>query len=109
MSEDVKTERKGGMTVAEAGRKGGLKVRDTHGLDFYQRIGKKGGDKVKALHPDHYQRIGQMGGRACATKGSAYYSEIGTKGGQKVKEMIQRGKDAMAEKDAQVPPPPDED
>ena len=41
--------RKGVMTVAEAGRKGGLAVRDKRGSAFYERIGRKGGQKVRAL------------------------------------------------------------
>jgi general stress protein YciG len=31
------------MTVAEAGRKGGLTVRDQRGHEFYEEIGRKGG------------------------------------------------------------------
>jgi len=34
---------KGTMTVAEAGRKGGLTVRDQRGHEFYEEIGRKGG------------------------------------------------------------------
>jgi uncharacterized protein len=41
--------KKGGMTVAEAGRKGGLTVRETRGHDFYEEIGRKGGQKVRDL------------------------------------------------------------
>ena len=33
------------MTVREAGRKGGSKVRDKYGKEFYQKIGKMGGTK----------------------------------------------------------------
>lgn len=40
---------KGTMTVAEAGRKGGLMVRDTRGHEFYEEIGRKGGHKVRDL------------------------------------------------------------
>ncbi len=40
---------KGGMTVAEAGRKGGLTVRDERGHEFYEEIGRKGGHKVRDL------------------------------------------------------------
>ncbi len=38
-------ERKGTMTVQEAGRKGGLRTAQTHGKEFYEEIGHKGGQK----------------------------------------------------------------
>lgn len=41
--------KKGGMTVAEAGRIGGTRVRDERGHEFYEEIGRKGGAKVKQL------------------------------------------------------------
>lgn len=40
---------KGTMTVQEAGRKGGLKTAETHGKEFYEEIGHKGGQRVKEL------------------------------------------------------------
>ena len=40
---------KGGMTVSEAGRKGGERVRDERGVGFYQEIGRKGGQRVRDL------------------------------------------------------------
>jgi general stress protein YciG len=40
---------KGSMTVAEAGSKGGKKTSETHGREFYEEIGHKGGSKVKEL------------------------------------------------------------
>lgn len=40
---------KGTMTVQEAGRKGGLKTSQTHGKEFYESIGHKGGQRVKEL------------------------------------------------------------
>ena len=52
----------GGMTVREAGRKGGLIG------------GKKGGETV------------------LRERGPGFYSEIGKKGGQRVRELIERGK-----------------
>lgn len=39
----------GEMSVREAGRKGGRRTAETHGHDFYQEIGSKGGQKVKQL------------------------------------------------------------
>src|SRR4051812_25365876 len=56
----------GGMTVREAGRKGGLIG------------GRKGGETVKA------------------ERGIGFYREIGRMGGQKVRELIEAGRAAMA-------------
>ena len=39
----------GGMTVREAGRKGGEVTSKRHGQSFYQEIGQKGGQKVREL------------------------------------------------------------
>ncbi len=64
----------GGMTVREAGRKGGQKVRDERGHAFYEEIGRKGGETVRDQ------------------RGHEFYEEIGHKGGQKVKELIEAGK-----------------
>ena len=51
------------MTVEEAGRRGGLKTAATHGEEFYSEIGRKGG------------KIG------------------GPKGGQRVRKLVQEGKE----------------
>ncbi len=40
---------KGKMSVSEAGRRGGLKTSETHGRDFYRKIGKQGGSRVREL------------------------------------------------------------
>ncbi len=55
-------EKKGQMTVQEAGRRGGLKTSETHGEEFYSEIGSKGG------------RIG------------------GPNGGQRVRKLVREGK-----------------
>lgn len=57
------SDRKGKMTVEEAGRKGGLRTSATHGEAFYSEIGRKGG------------KIG------------------GPKGGQRVRKLIEAGKE----------------
>jgi uncharacterized protein len=59
----AREEKKGKMTVAEAGRRGGLKTAKTHGEEFYSEIGRKGG------------KIG------------------GPKGGQRVRKLIKVGKE----------------
>ena len=40
---------KGGMSVQEAGRKGGETVLQQRGPEFFSEIGKKGGQKVREL------------------------------------------------------------
>lgn len=71
---------KGGMSVSEAGRKGGERTAETHGHEFYEEIGKKGGKK---------------GGETTAKRyGHEFYEEIGHKGGRKVKGLIEEGKRA---------------
>lgn len=42
-------EKKGTMTVSEAGRKGGQTTSRKYGHEFYEEIGHKGGQKVKKL------------------------------------------------------------
>ena len=49
MAEEKKGGSKGAMTVSEAGRKGGVRVRETRGRKFYEEIGRKGGHKVREL------------------------------------------------------------
>ena len=71
-------ERKGAMTVEEAGRLGGEKVARERGHEFYEEIGRKGGEKV------------------ASERGHEFYEEIGRKGGEKggarVRELIEKGK-----------------
>jgi general stress protein YciG len=62
-------ERKGKITVAEAGRKGGEKTASNHGREFYEEIGRKGGEKVSQERgPEFYSEIGRKGG---ASKGNS--------------------------------------
>jgi len=95
-------ERKGKMTVAEAGRKGGEKTASTHGREFYEKIGRKGGEKVSMERgPEFYSEIGSKGGseRAKQHEGSAEaqgktsLEEAGHRGGQRGRRFIQAGKE----------------
>lgn len=66
------------ITVREAGHRGGTKVKERYG-------------------PEFFKRIGQMGGRTTAERhGTEFYKEIGRKGGLKggarVRELIARAK-----------------
>ena len=59
------------MTLAEAGRRGGEKVKKERGLDFYAEIGRKGGRRVAQNHgPTFYSEIGRKGGEARRTDGA---------------------------------------
>lgn len=40
---------KGEISVKEAGRRGGNMTKKRHGHEFYEKIGHKGGQKVKEL------------------------------------------------------------
>jgi general stress protein YciG len=56
-------EKKGGMTVTEAGHKGGSTTAERYGHDFYEEIGKKGGKKggqmtLKRYGRQFYEEIG---------------------------------------------------
>ena len=47
----------GGMSVREAGRRGGERVKAKYGSEFYEEIGRKGGEAscvphLLILHPD---------------------------------------------------------
>lgn len=69
MSEPEPTRRP--MTLSEAGRKGGEKVKRERGPDFYAEIGRKGGRRVAQDHgPSFYSEIGRKGGEARRHEGS---------------------------------------
>ena len=70
-----------GMSVREAGRKGGQTTAARHGHEFYEGIGQQGGHK---------------GGQTTAARyGREFYVEIGKKGGARVRELITAGKKAI--------------
>ncbi|MDI1447114.1 KGG domain-containing protein [Polyangium sp. 6x1] len=54
-------QKKGQMTVEEAGRKGGETVRDERGSEFYSEIGHKGGQRVRELIEEGKQAEGEGG------------------------------------------------
>ena len=51
------------MSVREAGRKGGQATAASHGREFYEQIGSKGGKKV-SQDREHMAQIGRKGGEA---------------------------------------------
>ena len=82
------------LTVAEAGKRGGETVKAKYGKDFYTEIGHKGGAATRKKYgPEFYGEIGRKGGQTTAEKhGPEFYEKIGKKGGNRVKELIERGK-----------------
>ena len=94
-------EKKGKMSVAEAGRRGGQRTAKTHGREFNEQIGRKGGEKVaEERGPEFYSQIGSKGGSERAkqhegspeAEGKTSLEEAGHRGGQKVRRLIQEGK-----------------
>lgn len=77
---------KGGMTVAEAGRKGGETTSDRYGHEFYVEIGRKGGSKGGATTSARY--------------GKEHYVKAGRKGGQRMKQLAEARKKALEGNDA---------
>src|ERR1700684_2788405 len=93
-----------GMSVREAGQKGGQTVKKKYGPEFYEQIGRKGGLATKQAHGhEFYEQIGKKGGKKGgeATRdryGPNFYERIGQKGGQKVKQLIEEGKRAATDR-----------
>jgi general stress protein YciG len=53
----------GGITVNEAGRKGGLAILAKHGSKHFAEIGKKGQQEMKKRYPGMASEWGKKGGR----------------------------------------------
>ena len=51
------------MTVAEAGKHGGLKLLETRGCNYFVVIGRKGQAVMRQKHPGMASRWGKLGGR----------------------------------------------
>ena len=71
-----KGEKKGDISVREAGRKGGQTTSERHGLEGARARGEKGGNATLAKH------------------GPEFYRRIGAKGAQAMKELVAAGKAA---------------
>lgn len=52
-----------GITVNEAGRRGGLALLRNRGRDFFVQIGKKGQQSMRQKYPDMARKWGKLGGR----------------------------------------------
>ena len=69
------------MTVEEAGRLGGERTAETHGSEFYSEIGSKGGSQRAKQHEGTLE-----------ARGKTSLEEAGHRGGQKVRRLIEAGK-----------------
>lgn len=59
----------GGMTVEEAGRRGGAATAQARGREFYKEIGRKGGEARRSkLGSEGYRELGRKGGAATSQK-----------------------------------------
>lgn len=52
-----------GMTVQEAGRRGGQSTLKRKGIEFYREIGRKGGQRTTEMYRDLLAEFGRKGGR----------------------------------------------
>ena len=78
----MEEKKKGKMTVGEAGRLGGERTSETHGSEFYSEIGSKGGSKRAKQHEGSFE-----------ARGKTSLEEAGHRGGQRVRKLIQEGKE----------------
>jgi len=80
MSKEDESKR-GKMSVAEAGKRGGMRTSETHGEEFYSEIGSKGGSKRAMQHEGSPE-----------ARGKTSLEEAGHRGGQRVRKLIEEGK-----------------
>jgi len=52
-----------GISVKEAGQRGGTMTRDRHGVEFYREIGARGGETTKTRWGHLFSELGKRGGR----------------------------------------------
>jgi len=52
-----------GLTVQEAGRRGGRATLENQGAEFFRRIGEKGGERTRDLYRELLVEFGKRGGR----------------------------------------------
>jgi general stress protein YciG len=68
-------ERLGEISVKEAGRRGGCITLQNHGVEFYRKIGRKGGQRTAELYADLLREFGKKGGRPRCSDLNKYAGE----------------------------------
>lgn len=61
--EKNQAETPGGISVREAGARGGRATLENRGTDFFKRIGARGGRQTARLYHDLLKEFGKRGGR----------------------------------------------
>ena len=62
-NEEITNTGKGQLTVAEAGRRGGIATRDRRGVEFLREIARRGGEVTKKRYGQLFSEFGKRGGR----------------------------------------------
>lgn len=62
-NEDELAKVSGGISVREAGARGGRSTLEHQGVEFFHEIGKKGGQRTKELYGELLSEFGKRGGR----------------------------------------------
>jgi len=62
-NEDELVKVSGGISVREAGARGGRSTLEHQGVEFFREIGKKGGQRTKELYGELLSEFGKRGGR----------------------------------------------
>ncbi|HCF4094232.1 general stress protein [Pseudomonas aeruginosa] len=82
------TDKRQGMSTSEAGQKGGAATSRSHGKEFYQEIGHKGGQQSGGNFANDPERAAEAGRKGGQQSGGNFAndrekaSEAGRKGGQ---------------------------
>jgi len=61
--ERAKADHTTGISVQEAGRRGGESTLERRGTDFFRKIGRKGGQRTAQLYRELLKEFGKKGGR----------------------------------------------
>ena len=65
------------ITVAHAGQRGGRSTLQRHGVEFFRKIGRRGGTRTAELHRSLFKQFGATGGRP---KRPTFTQDMGEKG-----------------------------